>query len=141
MKILFRDFKYSVVCSIAYCIPLFFLFKSDKYSNLYLLALGNICFAFLLILSNIFLNKKKDNLQDMLKPALKIEVVSILISSIIAVSFIFIFNKNDIVRRAPANTLGLYSMLPLSVIFGNFILGSFSIFLWAIDSKKREDNN
>jgi hypothetical protein len=143
MKRLFAHFNYSLLCSIAYCIPVFFIFKNERYSNAWLLYLGNFCFAFLLLVSNIILKNKKSNpqtLQPILTSAFKMEIASILFSCIIILLLIFIFNASNAVKRAPVNILGFFYMLPLSAILINLAVGSFCVYLWAITSQEDENS-
>ncbi|UAY52857.1 hypothetical protein [Ferruginibacter albus] len=138
MKKLFSHVKPSLICSIAYCLPVFFLFRNDTYSNVWLLYLGNICFAILLLACTIFLKNKKEGLptiQSIMSLAIKIEIGSILISCLIILLLGFIYKDGNILKHQPANVLGLYYMLPLSTILINFVIGIFGVYIWSITTK------
>ena len=141
MKKLFFHFKYSLACAIAYCIPAFFLFESGKYSNAWLLYLGNFCFAIILITGNVLLNNRKPELQTlrpMITTALKIELKGIVITCVLLLALVFIFHAGNILKHEPANVLGLYIMLPLNAVIINLAVGGICIFFWVISAKKKE---
>ncbi len=72
--------KYSILCTLAYCVPVYFFFKHEEFSKLWLLYLGNMCFGCLLLISGVFVNKKLHNsasVKSMIMPGLKVIAASI----------------------------------------------------------------
>ena len=134
--------KYSIVCALAYTIPVYFFFRHEKFSELWLLYLGNCCFGVLLLLSGIFVNKKlhsEASLRSLIIPGLKVIAGSIFLICILMAALALVF-KNNIMQQAPTNYNGLFFSLAVNAVIVNFLLGTLAVFLGAISIKTNQRN-
>lgn len=134
--------KYSVVCALAYTVPIFFFFRHETFSQFWLLYLGNCCFGVLLLVCGIFVNKKLHSaasLRSLIIPGLKVIGGSILLICVFVGILGFIF-KSNIVQQAPANYNGLVFSLATNAIVVNFLLGMLAVFIGAITIKTNQRN-
>lgn len=134
--------KYSIICAIAYTVPVFFFFKHERFSELWLLYLGNCCFGVLLLVSGIFVNKKlhsEASLRSLIIPGLKVIAGAILLICIL-VGALGLFYKNTIVQQTPANYNGLVFALATNAIVVNFLLGMFGVVIGAVTIKANQRN-
>lgn len=134
--------KYTVVCALAYIIPVFFFFKQQAFSQLWLLYLGNSCYGCLLLVCGIFVNKKLHSaasLRSLIMPGIKVIASSItlicVLLAILALSF-----KSHTLQQAPTNYNGLFISLAINAVIVNFLLGTLAVFLGAITIKTNQRN-
>ena len=134
--------KYTIVCALAYIIPVFFFFKQEKFAALWLLYLGNSCYGCLLLVCGLFVNKKLHSaasLRALIMPGLKVVVSSItlicVLLAILALSF-----KTTVIQQAPTNYNGLFISLSINAVIVNFLLGTLAVFLGAITIKTNQRN-
>jgi len=135
-------YRYSVLCAVAYCIPVLFFLKSDRFTDLWLLYLGNISFGILLLISGIFVNNKLHDtasLKAMMTAGIKVIVSSIIIMCVIVAILALIF-RDSILKQAPVNYNGLYYTLPVDVIIVNFLLGTLCVSIGAFSIKTNQRN-
>ena len=135
-------YRYSIICAIAYCVPVFFFFKNEKFSEFWLLYLGNMCFGCLLLISGIFVNKtlhSSASLRSLIVPGIKVIVSSIIIIVLIVAILAVIFRKT-VMQQAPTNYNGMYYEMALNVIIVNFLLGVIAVFLGAVAIKTNQRN-
>jgi hypothetical protein len=135
-------YRYSILCAVAYCVPVLFFFKNERFSEMWLLYLGNICFGILLLISGIFVNNKlhqSASLKAMITSGLKVIASSIILMCIITAILAFIFRHN-ILLQAPVNYNGLYYTLPVNVIVVNFLLGTLCVSIGAFSIKTNQRN-
>jgi len=134
--------KYSIVCAIAYTIPVYFFFKHERFSELWLLYLGNCCFGVLLLVAGIFVNKKlhsEASLRSLIIPGIKVIGGGILLICIL-VGILGLVFKNNIVQQAPAAYDGLVFGLATNAIIVNFLLGMFTVLIGAVTIKTNQRN-
>lgn len=134
--------KYTVACSLAYIIPVFFIFKQETFSQLWLLYLGNSCYGCLLLLCGIFVNKKMHSaasLNALIMPGIKVVVSSITLICVLLVILALSF-KSHTLQQAPANYNGLFISLAINAVIVNFLLGTLTVFLGAITIKTNQRN-
>ena len=147
-KLVFSDYyKYSIITAVVYCVPIFFFFMNEKFSNAWLLYLGSVLFAFSVLVSDVLVSKKLKGLsrfRAMLAAGMKITFSSIIIAFIIVAVLAFIF-RNNMFRQRPANFDSLYLLLPLSVILVNAMaaafcvhVGAFSLYKYRINAKEED---
>jgi len=144
-KLSFSDYyKYCIACALVYCIPVFFFFINEKFSNAWLLYLGTVLFAFAVLVSDVVVSKKLKNISGisaMFNTGFKIMFRSIPIICIIIAVLAFIFRHN-VFQQRPTNFDSLYLLLPLSAILANAMaatfcihVGAFSLFNWPKNAK------
>ena len=127
--------KYSIVCAVAYCIPVFFFFRTDTFSGAWLLYLGNTFYITLLLISGLFVNKKLNDyasLRSMIMAGVKVIVSSILIICVITTIMLLAYNRNSTVPLAPDKTDSLIYMLLMDAVFVNFIIGMMGVCIGAV---------
>lgn len=135
-------FKYSIACAIAYIIPVYFFFKHETFSELWLLYVGNCCFGLLLLISGIFVNKKLHSaasLRSLIIPGIKVIAASIILICVLLGVLAFTF-KNHVMQQAPTNYNGLFFSIAVNAAIVNFLLGSLTVFLGAISIKTNQRN-
>jgi hypothetical protein len=154
--ILLGYFKYSILPSIIACIPMFFFLKDAKFSQTWLLYLGDALFLFSMIVVMLMLNKKAAG--DAATGSLLIVGHAITIFSIVIVSFValilllvfvpdlFSSDAGGTLKQTPANmihgnTNGLAFIVFMNALFGTGSAGSFaSIMLsYTMKSEQRGD--
>ena len=134
--------KYTLVCALAYIIPVFFFFRQEKFSELWLLYLGNSCYGCLLLVCGIFVNKKLHSaasLRSLVVPGIKVIVSSITVICALLVILALSF-KTTTVQQAPTNYNGLFVSLAINAVIVNFLLGTLAVFLGAITIKTNQRN-
>lgn len=134
--------KYTIICSLAYIIPVYVFFKNEKFSELWLLYLGNSCFGCLLLVSGVFVNKKlhsSASLRSLLLPGLRV-ITSSIITICVLLGILGLSFRRDIVQQAPTNYNGLFIGLAINAIVVNFLLGTFAVFLGAVTIKTNQRN-
>jgi hypothetical protein len=142
-KLSFSDYyKYSIACAVAYCIPAFFFFLNEKFSNTWLLYLGSALFAFTVLISDILVSKKLKNIsrfRGMIAAGIKIIISSIIIICLIVALLAFIF-RDHILKQTPVNFNSLYLLLPLSAILVNVMAAAFCVHVGAFSLFKYPKN-
>ena len=100
-------YKYSIACAIAYIIPVYFFFKHETFSELWLLYVGNCCFGLLLLISGIFVNRKLHSaasLRSLIMPGIKVIAVSIILICVLLGVLALTFKTMLCSRRQPTIT-------------------------------------
>lgn len=138
-------YRYSLLCALAYCIPVIFYLMNDTFTNSWVLYIGNTAYILLLIISGYFVNKKLNDyasLRSMITAGAKVIFSSILIICILTAILAFAIrgNSSAVVKSAPDRTDNLYYMLPLNAIFVNFLMGFFAVIIGAVTIKKNQKN-
>jgi len=134
--------KYTLVCALAYIIPVFFFFKQEKFSELWLLYLGNSCYGCLLLVCGLFVNRKLHSaasLRALIMPGLKVVASSITLICVLLV-ILAASLKIAAIQQAPTNNNGLFVSLALNAVIVNFLLGGLAVFLGAITIKTNQRN-
>lgn len=134
--------KYTIVCALAYVIPVFFLFKHQAFTQLWLLYLGNSCYGCLLLVCGIFVNKRLHSaasLRSLIMPGIKVIASSITLICLLVAILALIF-KSQTTQQAPANYNGLFTSLAINAVIVNFLLGTMTVFLGAITIKTNQRN-
>jgi hypothetical protein len=134
--------KYTIICALAYIIPVFFFFKQEKFSELWLLYLGNSCYGCLLLLCGLFVNKKLHSaasLRSLIMPGLKVIASSITVICVLLAILALSFKSNHL-QQAPTNYNGMFVSLALNAVIVNFLLGTLAVFLGAISIKTNQRN-
>lgn len=134
--------KYTIACALAYIIPVFFFFKQQKFTELWLLYLGNSCYGCLLLVCGLFVNKKLHSaasLRALFMPGVKVVASSITLICVLLVILGLSFKSNTL-QQAPANYNGLFTSLAINAVIVNFLLGTFAVFLGAVTIKTNQRN-
>jgi len=147
--------KYTILIAILSSIPMLFYIRDARFSETWLLYLGNAFVLAGVFPLMIYFNKKFGN-EDadtgaMITAGLIITSITIIIILIIAILLLIIFipglfsrgMAGKILTQAPLNkvedkTNGLLFIVILNVLFGNFIAGSFSSLITAFTAKKNQ---
>jgi hypothetical protein len=138
-------YKYSLLCALAYCVPVCFFLDKETYSNLWVLYLGNICYVILLLISGIFVNKKLNDyasIKAMLTAGSKVIFSSIaMICVILLILFLVVKSSfGGVVKLAPDVTDNLYYMIPLDATLVNLFIGFFGVGIGAVAVKQIQKN-
>ena len=154
--ILLGYFKYSILPSIIACIPMFFFLKDAKFSQTWLLYLGDALFLFSMIVVMLMLNKRAAGnpaTGSLLIVGHAITIFSIVIVSFVALILLLVFvpdlfssDAGRTLKQTPANmihgnTNGLAFIVFMNALFGTGSAGSFaSIMLsYTMKSEQRGD--
>jgi hypothetical protein len=151
--ILFAYFKYSILPAIIACIPIFFFLRDSKFSETWLLYLGDGLFLCAMIVVMILLNRKAEvdpATGSLLIVGHAITIFSIIIVSIVALILLLVFVpgifSNDAERtleQTPANmvhgnTNGLAFIVFMNALFGTGSAGSFASIMMSYTMKKEQ---
>ena len=141
--------KYSILPAIFYTIPLVIFIKDEKFSETWLLYLGNALFLCYTFLFGIFYSKQQKNKTSPLKAGLAVTVIGIIFSCILALIAVFIFApgvfdigpSNQVLKNTPAafphnHAHGIIFILFANAIIGNFTVGSVSTILSSAATKQ-----
>ncbi|HEY6978420.1 MAG TPA: hypothetical protein VH396_19110, partial [Chitinophagaceae bacterium] len=142
-KLSFSDYyKYSIACAVAYCIPVFFFFRNEKFGSIWLLYFGSALFAFAVLISDVLVSRKLKNISRfsaMIKAGGKIIISSIIMVCLIVAFLAFAF-RNHILMQKPANFNSIYLLLPLSAILINLMAAAFCVHVGAFSMYKYPKN-
>src|SRR3954468_4361001 len=135
-------FKHSLFCALLASIPMIFFVRDAKFTETWLLYLGDGLFLFSLFISLILLSKKVgDNASTgyMLMAGHAVTVIAVIIISLITFIVLLVYapgllNMGDAyktLKQAPANTVedntrGLLFILFVNAVIGTFSAGSFT---------------
>ncbi len=138
-------YKYSLLCALAYCIPVFFYLENDSFTNSWVLYIGNTAYILLLLVSGYFVNKKLNDyasLRSMIIAGVKVIFSSILLICVLTTILAFAIrgNSSAVVKSAPDTTDNLYYMLPLNAVLVNLLMGSFAVVVGAFTLKQNQKN-
>jgi hypothetical protein len=153
-KILRAYFKYSILPSAIACIPTVFFIRDAKFTETWLLYLGNAIFLFSMIVVMLILSKNAQN--NASTGALLIAGHAITISSIIlicVITFILLLiyvpdlliigNTDKALKQTPPNmvldkTHGLMFVLFMNGVFGTGTAGSFASIIMSYSMKREQ---
>jgi hypothetical protein len=146
--------KHSIFCALLASIPLIFFVRDTKFTEIWLLYLGDGLFLFSLFISLILLNKKVgDNASTgyMLMAGHAVTVIAIIIICLITFIVLLIYvpgllhigNTYQILKQAPANTVedktrGLLFILFVNAVIGTFSAGLFTSIVTAYTIKREQ---
>ncbi|HWB25233.1 MAG TPA: hypothetical protein VG738_07125 [Chitinophagaceae bacterium] len=133
-------YQYSIACAVAYLIPVFFFFGNEKFSEFWLLYVGNSLFGLLLLISGVIVNKKLHSvasLRSLIMPGIRVIITSILMICAVLIILGLIF-KNKVVQQAPANYDGLFLGFAMNAVIVNFLLGTFTVVMGAVTIKTNQ---
>lgn len=134
--------KYTIICSLAYVIPVFFIFKNERFTDLWLMYIGNSCFTCLLLVSGVFVNKKLQSsasLRSLVIPGLRV-ITSSIITICILLGVLALMFRHTIIEKHPANYNGLFFALAVNAILVNFLVGTMAVTLGAVTIKTNQRN-
>jgi hypothetical protein len=130
--------RFAIIAAILYCIPVIFFLKSEKFSQTWLLYLGNALFLFCLFIFGILYGSKNNNLSKRYN-GFTVTILGVIFSCILIFVLIFIFapgifnigSSNGVLQQTPAaitkkNNHGIIFILFADAIIGNVTAGSFS---------------
>src|SRR6266487_3139815 len=135
-------FKYSIICALLSSIPMIFYVRDAKFTETWLLYIGDGVFLFCLFITMIILNKKageNTSTGSMLMAGHAITLMAILIICIITFialviyvpGFLHVGTTGKTLKQAPVNivedkTRGLLFILFVNATIGTFSAGSFT---------------
>src|SRR5215216_2252648 len=136
-RILFLYFKYSIVCALLSSIPMIFYVRDAKFTETWLLYMGDSLFLFSLFVTMIILSKKAgDNASTgyMLMAGHTITVMAIIIICIITFIVLLIYvpgllhvgTTDKTLKQAPVNIVEDKTRGLLFILFVNAVVGTFS---------------
>ncbi|HTS44532.1 MAG TPA: hypothetical protein VMH01_09060 [Puia sp.] len=135
-------YKYIIICSLAYCIPVFWFFENERFRNAWLFYLGSFLFEAAVLLSAVLVSKKygSDNRpRTLLNSGFKIMLFSIILNCVVVLGLGLIF-KNNVLVRSPVNIGGLHMFLAVSATLINFFAAAFGVFLGYVTFREYEKN-
>jgi hypothetical protein len=138
-------YKFSLLCAVAYCVPVCFFLANETYTNLWVLYLGNVLYVMFILVSGIFVTKKLNDSPSfniMITSGAKVIFSSILIICIFLAIILLIdkYSFGGVVKAAPDKTDSLYYMLPLDAILANCLIGFFGVVLGASAIRQNQKN-
>ena len=141
--------KYGILPAIFYTIPLAIFVKDEKFSETWLLYLGNALFLCYIFIFGIFYAKQQNIKISPINAALAVTLMGVIFSCVLAIATVFIFapgwfnigSSNQVLKNTPAalpdkHSHGAIFILFANVIIGNFAAGSFSSVLSAGATKQ-----
>ena len=130
--------RFAIIAAILYCIPVIFFLKSEKFSQTWLLYVGNALFLFCLFIFGILYGSKNDNLLRRYN-GFTVTILGVIFSCILVFILILIFSPDilnigsngGVLKQTPAaiakkNNHGIIFILFADAIIGNVTAGSFS---------------
>jgi hypothetical protein len=151
---LFLYFKYSIICAILSSIPMVIYVRDAKFTETWLLYLGDGLFLFSLFISLIFLSKKVGNnasTGSMLMAGHAVTIIAMIIICVIAFVALLIYipgllhfgNAYKTLKQTPPNmvddkTNGLLFILFVNAVIGTFSAGSFTSIVTAYSIKREQ---
>ncbi len=153
-RLLFLYLKCSIVCALLSSVPMIFYVRDAKFTETWLLYVGDGVFLFTLFLALMILSKKAgDNASTgyMLMAGHTITVMAIIVICIITFIVLLIYipgllqigTTNKILKQAPVNTVedktrGLLFILFVNAVIGTFSAGSFTSVVTAYTIKREQ---
>ncbi|HUX83986.1 MAG TPA: hypothetical protein VMV20_02050 [Chitinophagaceae bacterium] len=134
-------FRFALLGSVLYCIPILFLLFSPRSSNLWLPYLGNGIFICFLVIAILYINRRAADfagLRTLLIGGMKITVLSIVVSCILILVMLAVFHEKlqqPPVIRIQDGTNGFTSILLFNAIIVNFPGGAFATLIGSIAVK------
>lgn len=129
--------RFSIFSAALYCIPVVFFLKDEKYSDTWLLFLGNALFLFCIFILGVINSREKNNNASF--NGFTITIIGVIFSCIIILLLTLVFAPNvyhigsssEVLQRTPAaitqkNQHGLLLMMLANAIIGNFCAGTFA---------------
>ncbi len=133
--------RFAIVSAALYCIPVIFFLKDEKYSQSWLLYLGNAIFLLSIFIFGIIYAFKEGNSTKTYN-GFTVTLLGVVFSCVLVFFLIFIFapgifnigSSTDVLQQTPAsiaknNNHGILFFLFADATIGNFTAGSFSAIL------------
>jgi len=151
--ILLSYFRYSFIPAFIACIPMFFFLRDAKFTETWLLYLGDALFLFSMIVVMLILNKKAAGYPatgSLLIVGHTITIFSIVIIAIVAFILFLVFvpdlfnsDAGRTLKQTPANmihgnTNGLAFIVFMNALFGTGSAGSFASIIMSYSMKKEQ---
>jgi len=145
--------KYSVIPALIACIPMFFFLRDAKFTETWLLYLGDGLFLFSMIVVMLILNKKAAGdpaTGSLLIAGYAITIFSIVIIAVVAFILLLVFvpdlfssDAGKTLKQTPANmihgnTNGLAFIVFMNALFGTGSAGSFASVIMSYSMKKEQ---
>jgi hypothetical protein len=134
-----------ILTAFAYCLPLGLFIGNTRFSNLWILYIGNFLFLISVLFFVVFYNNSMHNthtLGDMLIASFRVTFSSIIICLLVAIFFVYV-EKHWLIA-APANTVedrsaGLRPIVLLDAVLVNLFVGCFGGFIGAVTTKRNQN--
>jgi hypothetical protein len=128
--------KTGIACSIAYCIPGLFFFRTNALVDSWILYIGNISFIIVLSIATFIIHKRvhdETKMGKMIAIGMKLTIVSTLFTLPIIVGLYYFFDSYKIpLNPAHINASSMLNILFLSAIVVNILIGFIAVVLVAI---------
>jgi len=155
--ILFTYFKYSIVPAIIASVPAIFFIKDDKFTQTWLLYLGDGIFLFSIITIMLIMSRKthyEAATGSLLIAGHTITVFGIIVICLITFILLLFYvpdlfhlgNTKEVLKQAPANivfdkTHGLLYILFVNAVIGTFAAGSFATLIMSYSTKRNQEGD
>jgi hypothetical protein len=151
--ILLAYFKYAILPALIACIPMFFFLRDARFSETWLLYLGDALFLVSMIIVMVILNKKTEEnaaTGSLLIVGHAITIFSIVIVAIVGFILLLVFvpdlfssDAGRTLKQTPANmihgnTNGLAFIVFMNALFGTGSAGSFVSIMMSYTMKKEQ---
>ncbi len=129
-------FRTAIVCTIAYCIPILFFFRTQTLADSWILYIGNIAFIIVLSIATYLIHKRlhdQTKMGKMIAVGMKLTIFSSLFAIPVITALYYTFGYNKIVNNHDASTMhSILYILFLSKIVVNILIGFIVVILVAI---------
>jgi hypothetical protein len=126
--------KHSILSAIFYIIPVVIFIKNEKFSETWLLYLGNALFLFYVFIFVVYYGKQQNIKTSPIMAGLAITLIGIIFSCVLALAAIFIFapgvfdigTLNHALQNTPPTFSAKHSHGIIFILFANATIGNFT---------------
>jgi hypothetical protein len=131
--------RFGIFSAVLYCIPVIFFLKDKKFSDTWLLFLGNALFLFSIFIFGAIYSRKKNNKASKVFNGFAVTFAGVIFSCILILLLTLVFapnvyhigSSNEVLQQTPAaitkkNEHGLLFIMLANALIGNFFAGTFA---------------
>lgn len=143
--------RFSIFSAVLYCIPVVFFLRDKKFSDTWLLFLGNALFLFSIFVFGAIYARKKNNETATVFNGFAVTFIGVIFSCILILLLAFVFapnvyhlgSSNEVLQQTPSaitkkNEHGLLFIMLSNALIGNFCAGSFATIIAKSSAEKEK---
>ena len=143
--------RFAIFSAILYCIPVIFFLKDKKFSDTWLLFLGNALFLFSIFIFGAMHNSKKNNNPSKSFNGFAITFAGVIFSCILILLLTLVFapnvyhigSSNEVLQQTPPtitkkNEHGLLFIMLANALIGNICAGTFATIIAKSSAEKEK---